>query len=1857
MLYNIIIRHAITSITGYNLYAASWPPRLDGTAHDARAQAATSSTRAQTALSTGGKTEGRASRERTREDIPPTWTHTTQPARIRERRNQPSRRKHAQTRRKMKGYRQRAYAQMKGQPLTHVRSDERAPQASARPTASYPASTHEPVGPLIDKRHRLMQVQTRKPNSAAAPMRPLLRLLCDHWRSPSPTPSKPTATVRLSYLNRRLDHPSGGYPFPSPSRRRFSDDPSNESITAAHRHGIVHERISRCETLTIECRYSLFPSLQSTSCSGINLGGCPFDSRHGQDRPEERVALPEPRDSQVTDLPSQAPACSSNERSTYAASSDEFVVLRQRDLPRQPNLPPRPIRIIATVPTPPASSARLRIGPCNQSTPRYITKTGDSGGILKEDKLRSRLRTIVPLRLVNAVSNKNNMSRKGRCLSTSSWLVDPGSDLKPSAPPPDEEAASEPSPPLPLPPSTTHRDAPAPSYRSIAEIEKIMPYFDGKNMPVAQFIHDCKVAKRFLRPADHEFFIALLKARVKDGASCYLQHRIFTSDDEIYDELKRAYAPSRGLLPDLLGNLSRARRGIDEKVVDYRLRISRQLRAASDNIRENLEPTLVPGALESAAISALASFTRGLRKEVEEIVDRQNPKSLEAAINLAITAEAKIADRAAFDNDPPRNLQWVRAINPTSQSPRLCFNCNKEGHIARNCKAPRPGVICRNCNKEGHIARYCPENLNENASRQSNATATRPSQSAFRTDLSWQSARPTRHPPYLRDEVQKQIAELIDNDIVEESDSPYNSPLWIVPKKAGPNGEKKWRLVIDYRMLNEKTIAPAYPLPNITEILDQLGSSKYFSTLDLQSGFYQVPIDPSDAHKTAFSTPFHHLQFKRMPMGLKGSPSTFQALMDKVLSELQGIELFIYMDDIVVYATSLEEHKEKMNKLFGRLKNRGPHTVRPDKCFFLRKEVGYLGHIISEEGVRPDPSKVTAVRDFPRPQSRKNIKQFLGLAGYYRRFIPNFAKIASPLHILLKYDVKFIWDKAQETAFQNFKDILCSHPILQFPDFSREFIVTTDASNFALGAMLSQGKIGSDLPVAYASRALAKAELNYAAIEKELLAIVFAVQHFRPYLYGRKFTIVTDHKPLVWLHNLKSPTSRLARWKEKLRDYDYEIVHKPGRVNANADALSRNPVPISPPNPISHCADDYEHEIERRVFSINCLPEVRERESHRWLAKDGQKVDRQGELARPGGSPQGTGGTRESLREELNPGDYHRAVSSYGQEFHLGDLASPNELRCHHVSSLHADGHESHLEEFLHLERRVSHLSTPPDETSHRKRNADEMEVLTDDDKVEDKLIEGISLLPDGRIIKQHFVERRGVRMAVAKKRRKKSPEVTPPPGKLSYSRDPLLMHRDNYAHFFSVDCDTCKPLEQQLLDLNYLDLELIKTQQLNVGAITESGLSSGYSLFSLFIRNNHEETPDIDVVSEVLTNLGTALIGLGKTSISIAKSYEHLDDIYWLPIETHLEELATSLHLNITICTGEVTTPNKEDRPNIIRKAHDSAVAGHKGMIKTYHRIRERYYWPNMMEEIRRYVKTCHDCQIRKLTRVKTKFPMKITTTPTTAFEVVEMDVVGPLPITISGNKYLLTLQCNLTKYSEAIPLPDVKADMIASAFAKDFICRFGCPETLRTDMGQNLIGKVFSTLAKLFKIRQIHSTAYRLQTQGSLERSHHSLIEYLKMYINDRDWDTWIRYAIFSYNTSTHTAHGFTPHELFFARKARVPSEFANKTISKTYNDIIDDIARKLNITLKEAHDKIIEAKQKSKAYYDLKSNMRTFSPGDHVYLLKEHKTDKLDDHYTGPYLIKQLIGDRNVEIELGPSRSKIVHVDKLKHAFLRL
>ena len=289
----------------------------------------------------------------------------------------------------------------------------------------------------------------------------------------------------------------------------------------------------------------------------------------------------------------------------------------------------------------------------------------------------------------------------------------------------------------------------------------------------------------------------------------------------------------------------------------------------------------------------------------------------------------------------------------------------------------------------------------------------------------------------------------------------------------------------------KKTIGDAYPLPNITEILDHLGEAKYFSTFDLANGFQQIEMDPRDRAKTAsYLHLMGHYEYIRMPEGLKNAPATFQRLMDQVLRGLQGVEVFVYLDDIVVYAKNLEEHEKKVRRLFTRL-NDAKLTLQPDKCEFLRTEVTYLGHIISRSGVRPDSKKLTAVKHFPRPKNQKNVRQFLGLAGYYRRFIKDFAAKAKPLTELLQKNAKFVWGSKHKKSFKILRKSLCRSPILQYPDFNKPFTLTTDASDYAIGAVLSQNVDGHDLPVAYLSRNLTKPEQNYFTTEKECLAVLF----------------------------------------------------------------------------------------------------------------------------------------------------------------------------------------------------------------------------------------------------------------------------------------------------------------------------------------------------------------------------------------------------------------------------------------------------------------------------------------------------------------------------------------------------------------------------------------------------------------------------------------------------------------------------------------------------------------------------------------------------------------------------------------------
>lgn len=412
-----------------------------------------------------------------------------------------------------------------------------------------------------------------------------------------------------------------------------------------------------------------------------------------------------------------------------------------------------------------------------------------------------------------------------------------------------------------------------------------------------------------------------------------------------------------------------------------------------------------------------------------------------------------------------------------------------------------------------------------------------------------------RTPQVQVEEINNQVSKLLKNDIIEPSEAEYNSPLLLVPKKS-TDDSKKWRLVIDYRQLNKKLIGDKFPLPRLDDILDQLGRAKWFSVVDLVSGFHQIPLDVNSRDVTSFSTNNGSFRFTRLPFGLKVSPNSFQRMMSLAFAGITPEKAFLYMDDLIVIGCSKQHHLTNLRKVFETCR-RCNLKLNPEKCRFFKSEVTFLGHKVTDKGILPDESKFSAIKNYPVPKSPAEVKRFVAFCNYYRRFIPKFAEITQSLNKLIRKNVKFQWSDDCQKSYETLKAALLHPNILQYPDFSKSFILTTDASKEACGAILSQEYGEDDLPIAYASKSFTKGEINKSTIEKELTAIHWAIKYFKPYLYGRKFIVKSDHRALIYLFSLKDPSSKLARMRLDLEEFDFEIQYIKGKDNVAADALSR----------------------------------------------------------------------------------------------------------------------------------------------------------------------------------------------------------------------------------------------------------------------------------------------------------------------------------------------------------------------------------------------------------------------------------------------------------------------------------------------------------------------------------------------------------------------------------------------------------------------------------------------------------------------------------------------------------------------------
>jgi len=998
--------------------------------------------------------------------------------------------------------------------------------------------------------------------------------------------------------------------------------------------------------------------------------------------------------------------------------------------------------------------------------------------------------------------------------------------------------------------------------------------------------------------------------------------------------------------------------------------------------------------------------------------------------------------------------------------------------------------------------------------------------------------KPYRLPQRHRQEITEQMDTLEREGVIAPSDSPWNAPLLVVPKKPDVHGKVNYRVCVDFRRLNQVTIGDAFPLPNITDILDQLGKSKYYTTLDLAQGYHQVPMNPADREKTAFSTDKGHYEFLRMPFGLKGAPGTFQRLMNKVLSGLNGLKAFVYLDDIIIYAKDLTDHSQKITDIFERLR-RYNLKLQPSKCEFLRKEVTYLGHRITDEGVKPDPQKIQCVQEFPVPNNVREVKSFLGLSGYYRRFIQNYGQIAKPLTALLKKDTPYKWNDLCQQSFETLKNCLTQAPILQYPDFSKPFNLTCDASNYAIGCVLSQGPIGKDLPIAYASRTLNKAEINYNVTEKELSSIVWGIKVFRPYLFGQKFNIITDHRALIWLFNLKDPGSRLTRWRLKLEEYQYTIQYKPGSSNTNADALSR---------------------IHRVVTRSSKTTEIKDFS----------------EFPEPSDKPETT--------EESNCLDQPE-TSHTREPIGTQDRTDNSEpLQLSENSNHTSTGSELHSEEYQNF------LSADPE-------------------------------------------------------LKKPIPNVIEVQGNI-FEIDPHSV----LAHCVSADFKMSKGLALAIRRKFGQITQLRKQKK----AITEiaSIEACGRTILHLVTKEHYWQKPSYQNLFQTIRNLKKLCTEHRITQLNCPRLGCGLDELEWETVRSMLRYIFRDSDIVIKIIVREELS--EEQQARVIQEFHENPLGGHQGIARTYQRISKQYQWKGMRKMIKDYVLTCAICQRNKTANRSIKEPMVITTTSTKPFEKIFMDIVGPLPKSHKGNVFILTLQDDLSKFAWAVPMINHEANTVAYHFVTQFVCLHGLPQTLVTDCGTEFLSRIFKEVCQLLKIKKSSTTPYHPQSNGSLERSHRTLGEYLRSFVekDHQNWDSYIPFAMFCHNSTVHSSTNFQPYQLVYGNEIVVPNSFMRDPDPQyNYEDYYFELKRQMQEAHQLARTKLLDSKHKSKQRYDKAVTPLKINIGDKVLMQEKASKGKLAPKWLGPYTVVEACSESPNIIINKRNKPMTVHRNLLK------
>ena len=1093
--------------------------------------------------------------------------------------------------------------------------------------------------------------------------------------------------------------------------------------------------------------------------------------------------------------------------------------------------------------------------------------------------------------------------------------------------------------------------------------------------------------------------------------------------------------------------------------------------------------------------------------------------------------------------------------------------------------------------------------------------------------------RPYRIPLAKQEFARKEIDLMAEKGLIEPSCSPWSSPVVLVPKRDGTT-----RFCIDYRKLNEVTIPDKHPLPNPEDTLGALGGSKWFSTVDLKSGFHQILIKESDRPLTAFSIPGSGLwQFRVLPFGLVNSGSVFERLMERIFDRLTYKFLLIYLDDIIVYSKTFDAHIENLREVFQRLKEANL-KLNPKKCNLFCKKVSFLGHQVSEEGISTDPEKIQTIKEWPQPRNVKEVRQFVGLASYYRKFIRSFATICKPLHKLTEKDQLFVWTPEAQTAFDTIKTLLTTAPVLSYVDPSGQgFVLDADASNVGIGSILHQLQDGEEKVIGYFSRCLTRAERKYCTTRKELLAVVASVKHFHHYLYGQEFVIRSDHGSLRWILNFRNTgEGQLARFLETLSAYSFQLQHRAGRLHLNADTMSRRP-----------CYADNCQYCAR--YEVKYLPNLTtDFSSERNIHCTGTQ------FSNATGKVNSENGALSTLQYEN---------ISHIQPKVIGDSTAKESLMCERVRT---------------AANNVSYEAKLCDDASvcFRQDNdpANYIGPLVNDDMLAgrkacttssfgQRVTSGVSdeITPRDVTDRAPSPVGNACNDMVDEKTHKIDFDYCRP-----YTCCCQMAHCDDW-----LDCFEDEPLfgclfgneEYKGVETDGISCDEVTSQNpaciRNFSPLLENGTldcqNVGHAGMISTRGATHEDTVhhpcEIDLpcdnslpnnhssgilqnspcgntknccsicqkkIRECMdqyqgcSNMSTrAIDGTVSNSPEISKESLHIEQEKdstiqhmlqwkkngtkpeWATVAPYCKELKVYWHQWDTIeikdgilCKKYIRADGTGAdylyivpvslRKEIFKHLHEYTTGGHLGRRKTYEKFKKRFYWCNMHQDVSYWCRICTTCGSRKLPPRKAKGPMRQYNVGC-PMERIAIDLTGPYPISKKGHKYLMVVSDYFTKWVDAIPLKSQEATHIAERLVNRFSSIFGVPLQLHTDMATNFESKVFQEVCKILGIDKTRTTARRPQSDGMVERANRTIQNMIASYISDKqdDWDEHIPLLMLAYRSSVHETLGVSPAMMTFGRDLTLPIDLALGRPVRDERRCITDHAYQLEQKLLEVHE----------------------------------------------------------------------------------